>query len=297
MTTTPRSWLSLHIYYATGQDQLLLQCVRPLLGSLYADGRLARHFYIRYGENGPHLRLRLLPAATTNRADLHDVATARIAHFIATEPAPDTHLRSAVPNRRVLNNVVQEEPYVPELQRYGGSPGVEVAEDHFCESSEIALDVVASTETQLAARNAIAIRLLLLAATTFHSDVEAVRAFVAPYSSQMLSANGFSEEQQQHLRSRYEALFAPQKAAVQKLVAAHLDGTASAASAPYDKWVRSLQSAWRRLDSLRLLDRTDQAFRILSSYVHLMLNRLGLGIAEEGYLLHMLERTLQTQRN
>ena len=59
-------WISLHIHRRGGMDHLLMGGVSPLIEHLRREGVLARWFFLRYWDGGPHLRLRLLPNSGHN---------------------------------------------------------------------------------------------------------------------------------------------------------------------------------------------------------------------------------------
>ena len=55
-------WQAVHVFYGASPRPLLVECVRPLVDELTADGLLAGHFFINYWLEGPHVRLRLRPS-------------------------------------------------------------------------------------------------------------------------------------------------------------------------------------------------------------------------------------------
>jgi len=162
-TAESTDWVCAHIFYDTDQDVLLTDCLRPLVGELVTDGLVQRYFFLRYWEGGPHVRLRLLPARGADRAEVEQVAARRIRAFLALNPAPDVVDRSGF--ARVAaglaglegrsghdqevrpNNTVEFLPYQREHQDYGYSTAIAAVEQHFFESSELALSVVAAGTT------------------------------------------------------------------------------------------------------------------------------------------------------
>ncbi|WP_432837579.1 thiopeptide-type bacteriocin biosynthesis protein [Dactylosporangium sp. CA-092794] len=166
-------WIGLHIYYASNADPLLLQCVAPLVARLRERGLLRRWFFIRYWVEGPHIRLRLLPASEAVAAEVRTVAQEAIAAFLKRRPAlydastansGDVYRRlyvaeygeerweqeygeSGMPFR--ANNSVHEMAYEPEYDRYGGPAGIELAEWNFEASSDLVLRLLATTNTHV----------------------------------------------------------------------------------------------------------------------------------------------------
>src|SRR5262245_46984520 len=92
MTMTEASWISAHIYYHSSLDELIDGAARPLVATLRSRARITQHFFVRYWQGGPHLRLRLLPAAV----DDHDAVAA------ALDDATAAFLR-ARPSRTVID--------------------------------------------------------------------------------------------------------------------------------------------------------------------------------------------------
>lgn len=156
-------WVCAHIFYDTDQDALLTECARPLVRELTADGLVQRYFFLRYWEGGPHVRLRLLPLRTADRAEVERRAARRIRAFLAGTPAADVVDRSRFAQvARGLadlegrpghdhvvrpNNSVDFPAYEREHGDYGYGAAIGAVERHFHESSELALSVVAAGTT------------------------------------------------------------------------------------------------------------------------------------------------------
>ncbi|MFE9885001.1 lantibiotic dehydratase C-terminal domain-containing protein [Streptomyces scopuliridis] len=158
-------WQAMHIFYAANPQPLLVNCVRPLVAELTADGLLAGHFFINYWLEGPHVRLRLKPVDAAATPEVRRRAEEAISGFLRTRPAlyevdsgflnefyntlfeiefPEGD-RGAFMNedgRMNLrpNNSFSYEPYEPEYGKYGGPAGIELAEWHFAHSSDLVMD-------------------------------------------------------------------------------------------------------------------------------------------------------------
>lgn len=174
-----RRWVSVHAYYHGDLDTLLLGGVAPLLAELRAGGLVERSFFLRYWDGGPHLRLRLLPpsdsdsdlvtagtadtADTADSAEVERLALDRLRRYLASHPAPESTAVAGYPRlaprlagregvtdylRQPLpNNTVHAIAYAPETDRYGEGPALAAVEDHFAESSRIALGLIAAGAT------------------------------------------------------------------------------------------------------------------------------------------------------
>lgn len=109
-------WLSAYIFSTTGLNMVLSEQVTPFLQA--ADRYLqtpSPYFFIRYGEGGPHIRLRL--------KILEDDETMV---------------------RRILGEfaAAQYVPYKPEIERYGNAATITLAEQQFHLCSDYVLSLI-----------------------------------------------------------------------------------------------------------------------------------------------------------
>lgn len=181
-TTTPAApaatgagaWQATHVFYAANPRPMLLQCVRPLVAELTADGLLANWFFINYWLEGPHVRLRLRPTSPAAEAEVRRRTHAAIDRFLTERPAlyevdsgflndfyntlfeiefPGTERTPYLDERGRMNlrpnNSRSAEPYEPEYGKYGGPAGIELAEWHFRHSSELVIDAFATKNLHL----------------------------------------------------------------------------------------------------------------------------------------------------
>lgn len=149
--------MSAHFFYQGSLDLLLRELVAPLVGGLRARGLLARYFFLRYWQGGPHVRLRLRPVERHLGEDMRKEVWERGQRFFALHPSRD-QLTSDLYAERVQgllsiepdaersslqpNNTVQFTSYRPEHHKYGSGPALEAVERHFEESSELVLGLI-----------------------------------------------------------------------------------------------------------------------------------------------------------
>ena len=159
-----RRWVSVHAFYHGDLDTLLLGGVAPLLAELRAGGLVERSFFLRYWDGGPHLRLRLLPPSELDSKEVERLALDRLRRYLAGHPAPESAAVAGYPRlaprlagregvtdylRQPLpNNTVHAIAYAPETDRYGDGPALAAVEDHFAESSRIALGLISAGATR-----------------------------------------------------------------------------------------------------------------------------------------------------
>ncbi|MEU2158852.1 lantibiotic dehydratase C-terminal domain-containing protein [Streptomyces sp. NPDC019396] len=131
--------------YPGGLDHLdpaVTRCLPPLVESAVDHG-VDRWFFIQYTDwKGPHLRLRVRgPRGTVDRLHRRLPELERELTMLAREPAP--HRGSLVPLElrpfSGRHSGAEVALYEAEESKYGGQAGVELAEEVFQYSSEIAL--------------------------------------------------------------------------------------------------------------------------------------------------------------
>lgn len=146
MSKRANKWIALHAWYydIDRHDELLDVWVRPLTESMCEDGLASRHFFIRYWAGGPHIRLRVLPKkgqAARCRAMIERTLRAYLA-VNPSRPHPKAMQWGYRGVDPVGDNTWQYVTYEAEVERYGGEGGIRIAEEHFHQSSIIALDVI-----------------------------------------------------------------------------------------------------------------------------------------------------------
>jgi thiopeptide-type bacteriocin biosynthesis protein len=117
-------WLYAKLFTGTATaDGLLLDAVRPLVDSYLTEGLADSWFFVRYGDDGWHVRLRLHGDAPAMLRRLHE----------AMEPL--------LADGRVWR--VQLDTYEREVERYGGDAGMELSETVFRHDSDAVIDLLA----------------------------------------------------------------------------------------------------------------------------------------------------------
>jgi thiopeptide-type bacteriocin biosynthesis protein len=323
-------WISLHVFYAANANPVLVDCVGPLTGELTRRGLLAKWFFIRYWLEGPHVRLRLLPSEPGHADEVRATAEERLRAYLARRPALYEEDRDAsgdlyknmylaeysqeqwdqdygrdgrMPFRD--NNSVHAVPYRRELARYGGEEAMRLAESHFQRSSEEILHLLATTNvhvrTALLGQSA---QLMLTTCLAFLPDEAAVAGFLTRYRTMWETSYQESSEGQ---HERFDANYARMRERLVHRAAQVRDsvrGLPGAAPTRRERdWIAHLTGL--REDVLRLgragrltfrdgtsPDPRDALSIVLSSYVHMTNNRLGVSILDEIYLSYVLRKAL-----
>lgn len=146
MTMSSSEWLSAHLFYGVPWANFLTQAIRPFIDDLVARSLISQYFFIRYWERGPHIRLRLKGDPSILQEYVKPLLEATFNDYFAAHPSkrplPEWDPSIAPSQRWLPNNTVQYIPYEPEVARYGGLPGVKIAEAHFESSSRAVLSAM-----------------------------------------------------------------------------------------------------------------------------------------------------------
>ena len=133
----PQNWLSFHFFLPEPHTDFLLTRIYPLVSDLYDQQLILQFFFIRYGDNGPHIRLRLL---CENQEQMDKVMEV-VANQFKDSFEIDAQLQA---DGNYPENSVQIIDYEREVDRYGEN-SIDLIEDHFCVSSEFSLSMLNET--------------------------------------------------------------------------------------------------------------------------------------------------------
>ncbi|WP_394825722.1 lantibiotic dehydratase [Pendulispora albinea] len=123
-------WLYMKLYTGpASQDRVLRAIIAPALNELRAGRAIERWFFIRYADPEPHLRVRFQGDADRLLRHVLPLLRDRLARPLASG--------------RVAR--YQLDTYEREIERYGGSRTMLLAEQIFCADSDLALAIVHAT--------------------------------------------------------------------------------------------------------------------------------------------------------
>lgn len=116
-------WLSVYLFVdRTKFEQVITEFVAPFVEQLESNKLLHGFFFIRYFDNGPHVRLRIKGDITIIETQIKQLLAQEVEKFALAAPGAISHY------------VFQ--PYEPEVERYGGIDSLPVAEEQFGASSK-----------------------------------------------------------------------------------------------------------------------------------------------------------------
>ncbi len=251
-------WLFARLYCGSvTAERVLQQLVVPVVREALGSGAAERWFFIRYADPHRHLRLRL-------RGD---------PQRLLAEVLPSLH-RVAAPllEDGTLHRLALD-TYEPELERYGGEVGLELAEQLFQADSEAALELVEILPADTPARW----RGALLAAHRLLEDLG-----LSPSERLVLAERArasFTREFQPEapLARQVGQRFREQRAALEPLLALDASLEEPLASAlpvlhRRSERLRPLAAALRQAQERGLLSRSVQ--EMAADYLHMQMNRL-----------------------
>lgn len=315
-------WISAHLFFSGGvyseaADTIIRDVVEPLAAESRRENRASSYFFIRYGELGPHVRLRLRVDVTA----MHDTADWLLRRVSAIAPHADLQSFGAVANSNPLSLTalgpggrhdsaalvgLRWIPYEPEITRYGGESATRLAEAFFEASSDVAIAQLKKMQRGTRASRlgkALLANLTIFHAASMHRQ-DAARAAFSYGAGYLKTLAATSARDRLDWERTFGRGFAEQAEKMRVYVehawalferAEHPEPLRALAAA-----IRHTRTKLSELVSTGSIVVYDQpvhtwlecAQRIVPSYVHMMNNRLGVTVAEEAYLAHVLTWTL-----
>lgn len=130
------SWLSTYLYSSDSQDDFLQTEVSEFLKKINDWPWIKQYFFVRYWENGLHIRLRF--NGDSHRLEM--TLKPYIQNYFEYNQSKET-----APSENIRRNIIRFVEYVPETDRYGGKDAVKVCERQFHLSSRVVLRIMVSS--------------------------------------------------------------------------------------------------------------------------------------------------------
>lgn len=154
-------WSCVHVYHAGNLDRLLREVVFPATAQMQTENLISYWFFIRYWVGGTHLRIRLFPSQYEDRDLVCNTLIGSIEPWLRNNPSSEIDDWTRLPDNDLLykrmfnleyrnapisyesfneelspNDSVTPTPYFPELERYGGTSGIDCCFRQFSSSTE-----------------------------------------------------------------------------------------------------------------------------------------------------------------
>ncbi len=314
-------WLSVYLFYNEPWETFLEKAIYPYISTLKQTGIAEQYFFIRYYEKGPHIRLRIKGDPEIIKSMVRPNLEEYFLQYYDSRPSfrvdpPGTNWNP--------NNTIVFSKYRPEINRFGGINGMELAEKHFHASSELVLKLIKSFGNQWnyeeALGAAIQIQLIMIAALGF--DRANARMFFRAYFqnwSQFFSADEERKSEISDPSVSFERAYKIQKSSINPIVQnlwLGLENKSLFDSAILNDWFQfntELKTQYDKVyKNLELKKQPDNTFLwpahfspnqknallwpIFSDLLHLTNNRLGVLNQDEGYLGYLLMRALDAMK-
>lgn len=296
MKTT--DWISVHIYYAGPLEEVLQRLINPFVNSFPRDFSF-RFFFIRYYEDGAHIRFRIKVEAAMDEEKVKQNLFTMADDFFSSSSCYG-------------KNEIHEIEYKPELSRYGGAKGIEVAEKLFHYSSEILLHIISEKDWNFKRAIGVSLQMHIIFLFHFFDHPEEVKKFLlfGHRSRTLSSREDLSDTAEQDVNSaiiEQEEAYGKQKIKINQVFDAFLEilkGKGSFENSYFDRWnevVKETAADFKRhqrdiisntdvLPNDSLLDADEiKKWIILESYMHMNNNRLGILLKNESYVLYILK--------
>ncbi|MFG2991663.1 thiopeptide-type bacteriocin biosynthesis protein [Streptomyces sp. NPDC048257] len=282
--TDTGTWQSHHLFlHSTTEetDRFLVRDAAPLLDGLVAAGEAADWFFIRYGQDGPHVRIRVRTTAQLPELPELPDLLARQARQLPAVPGP-------WPSR---HGEIRAVPYVPETRRYGGPRALPVAEAVFGASTRTALDVLRALPagSTAASRLTAAADLAHTTAYALGMDRLAAARWLRAHAAGWRWVTEVPLLPAAAVHTRVNTVHAAQRTALGGRAADLRDRLRAGTAAP---WLAHWAERVREADALLGGPGERTRAGIWGSQLHMLFNRLGVSPDEERAVCRLAARTL-----
>ncbi|MDJ0836858.1 MAG: thiopeptide-type bacteriocin biosynthesis protein [Acidobacteriota bacterium] len=319
------SWLAAYLYTNSPWEPLLVDALKPFVEQILEEGLARQYFFIRYWEQGPHIRLRFLGDTRTLEEKVKPRIHETFSEYMRQHPTSRFDDDKPEETERLNlfpNNSIQYIEYEPETKRYGGKVGLPISERQFQASSNACLAAFADADDWGYDKGlGTAIQMHLSMAHAMKFNFSELQDFCNMVSNGWLRrAYDFDQDtteeehkaRQKEVKEAFEKMFQSQKQVLvpfsQTLWQA-LDDGVEFEQEWLNEWVRRLNEVYSNLHRAHLAgeieipwpeayfmqgDVPDQRglWSIVESYVHMTNNRLGIWNQDEAYLGYLISRTI-----
>ncbi|MEV7186328.1 thiopeptide-type bacteriocin biosynthesis protein [Kitasatospora sp. NPDC093102] len=274
------TWHSLHLALplsAREADAFLTEDLAPLMDGL-AD---TEWFFIRYGEGGPHLRIRY-----RGPGPAPDSLAAELTRLAARRTPPDGPFAGG-------HGEVTAVPYEPETERYGGAALLPVAEEVFTHSTRTAVRALRALGAAPEDRLPLALDLAHATAHALGLDELAASRWLRRHAASWRWVTEFRPLPGAAVHVRVNTVFARQREALAhraRVLRAALD--AGTAEPWLGDWAARVADTAARMRAVAAPDSAERLSWIWASQLHMLFNRLGVGPDEERAVCRLAARTL-----
>ena len=299
-------WISCYIFHDISFEKVLIELIKPLIDKLKESNYSNEYFFIRYWENGPHVRLRIFPKNKLFTDEIIDVIKITIKSYFDSL-------------KKELNYTVKFNDYVQEIQRYGGDDNMKIAEKHFQHSSNIVLSHISYNNNNRSYSNAISFAIqmhLIFAKKLIVNKKDSILYFdslqkkLLPNSVKLDENNKICVGEINKVKTFFTNSYKSQKKTIDFIAKNIWDKEFS------DSWMKEwsnscssikrlieetysknklLKPEWFELNKESNLSIKNQIFwSIYDSYIHMTNNRLGIHLRDEAFIAFLILKGLES---
>ncbi|MET4140537.1 thiopeptide-type bacteriocin biosynthesis protein [Pedobacter sp. UYP1] len=285
-------WFAVYLFYPGALDLVLRELVAPFIREFFPDEQTdAQYFFIRYWENGNHIRLRINVEHSLHKV-LAKVLEQRAKVFFSQYPAVrklkdsvNKDINQSVGQNLIADHVIQFSIYEPEIIRYGNQQSLAWAEQHFFKSSTFILDWICTKKPGTSALiQALRLHLILLLATGWEISrlITVCDFFIDGWLPRLYISGADMAAQKIFWLKEFETSFNRTKAVI--LPASKVFWEELTAGTANQKVQDLLKTNILILRNYQQADFKETKFtEIMTSLMHMNNNRLGISNHEEAY--------------
>jgi thiopeptide-type bacteriocin biosynthesis protein len=285
------SWLSVYFYHIPF-DPFLRQAISPFVQDVQEQKIADQWFFIRYFDNGPHIRLRFRGEKEILETKLKPYLLGYFQKYFKEHPQLNPNWDPSW----YAENTIRFVPYRRELSRYGGKRGILIAEEQFQASSHAVLTYLTQVQSfhyERALGIALQMHLAAIIGWGMNKD-EAHNFFHHLFQTQdtTLFAQNFARQKDSIIPALNNLWNAFTKGEETKEVW-------------YNNWLADMKTIRANLTEAyqkNQIELTPQIIHshkpnplwyIYESYVHMTNNRLGIDNRDEPFLAYILSQTFK----
>ncbi len=306
-------WISAHIYYTRNWENFIKDHVYNIVSDLENRQLIDAFFFVRYFEQGPHIRLRL--RAKNKKAGENVRNEVRSFFKEIFETAPSTRYGSSISENWHPNNSIQFIPYKPEVKRYGGTAALAIAEQQFHASSCAIIKAIQQCKDWAYSTALItAVQLHLCFTFAMDMDEETAAGFYKNLYLNNLSLIFPEEENPEIAVEKHNAAimtsFQNAYNNQEQVLLYIYESTWSALRTNkktdekwLDKWVLHSRGIYQKLQELLVSKKIELPFPpshylplLYSRYMHMTNNRLGIKNQDEPFIAYLIFRLFSNSK-
>lgn len=273
-------WESVYIYYADEGDIILKELVIPYLDKLQECLHFSpAFFFIRYFEQGYHIRLRIELDRTEKK-----MARALLNEMLACYHAAKN-----------VDVSLKYSPYEPEVDRYGNTDTIKFAEQQFAVSTKAVLKWLASSQhITLSERYLQALKLHLaffVSIALSSSKAQLIcDQFIAGWLPRLYAKDTSVALQCQLFLQHFESEYLKYEPMLLRVIPAYGDLLAKPDAAGLDSYLLINKTVFSAYKAAGIGEQKINA--VLGSFMHMTNNRLGIANSDEAFIIYLVKKSL-----